>query len=148
MHQSLKSSGASCEVDLQCQHSFEWWMTEKELWIWAVKCALCFLDISKAFDTEPHFSLLYKLIEIGIDSYLIRWIHSYLVGRSQCVCVDGSMSNKLSVPSDVLQGSVLGPLLFICYINDIATAFCSDSQISMFADDIASTLLQSQNKDR
>ena len=52
------------------------------------------------------------------------------------MCVDGFISNKLSVLSGVPQGSVLGPLLFICYINDIATVISSDSEINMFADDI------------
>ena len=73
--------------------------------------------------------LLCKLIEIGIDPYLIRWIHSYLEERSQFVSVDGYISNKLSVLSGVPQGSVLGLLLFICYINDIATAISFDSEI-------------------
>ena len=103
---------------------------------WSNEVCTVFFDISKAFDTVPHLPLLGILTEIGIDPYLIRWIHSYLAGRSQFVCVDGCISNKLSVLSGVPQGSVLGLLLFICYINDIATAISPDSEINMFADDI------------
>ena len=74
-----------------------------------------FFDTSKSLDTVPHLPLLCKLIEIGIDLYLISGIH--MPGREITVCVNGCISNKLPVLSCVPQGSVLGLLLFMCYIH-------------------------------
>jgi len=78
---------------------------------------VAFFDVSKAFDTVPHLPLLQKLIEIGMDPYLIRWTRIYLAGRLQFACVDGCDSHPLPVLSGIPQGSVLGPLLFISYID-------------------------------
>ena len=98
---------------------------------------IVFFDVSKAFDTVPHLPLLETLEKLDVDRYLLRWIKSYLLQRSQFVCVDGCNSHLLPVISGVPQGSVLGPLLFISYINDVTSVVSAGSEINLFADDIA-----------
>ena len=78
-----------------------------------------FFDYRKAFDTVPHRNLLSKLESLSTNSYVLRWLTRYLCKRFQYVCINGSNSNKLLITSGVPQGSVLGPILFIIYINDI-----------------------------
>ena len=92
------------------------------------------LDFSKAFDVVNHSKLLTKLIGFGINPILIRWIASFLQGRSQRVLVGGRMSDPVQVTSGVPQGSVLGPTLFILFINDIVDCV-TNSSIRLFADD-------------
>jgi hypothetical protein len=91
------------------------------------------LDFSKAFDTVPHDRLLHKLDYLGINGRLNNWIRAFLTNRSQQVVVEGETSRPVSVDSGVPQGSVLGPLLFLCHINDLPD--CVTSQVRMFADD-------------
>ena len=92
------------------------------------------LDIRKAFDTVPHHKLLVKLQKFGISSNLLRWFQGYLANHSQCVSIDNTNSNFLPVSSGVPQGSIIGPLLFAIYINDLPEHL-QHSFTLMFADD-------------
>ena len=92
-----------------------------------------YLDFAKAFDTVPHKRLLNKLEAYGITGKLLNWIKAFLVGRTQSVKVNGAESETKSVLSGIPQGSVLGPVLFIIYINDILDNI--DSEGFLFADD-------------
>ena len=90
-------------------------------------------DISKAFDKVWHRGLLRKLQAIGIRGTLLHWFENYLAERKQAVVLHGSRSDYLTVPAGVPQGSVLGLLLFLIYINDNVEDI--ESVIKLFADD-------------
>lgn len=94
-----------------------------------------FLDFSKAFDKVIHHKLITKLRDINLPDIFITWIQHYLTERSQFVSVDGNNSSSLPVTSGVPQGSVLGPLLFLIYVNDIVNTVLPGTQIRLFADD-------------
>ena len=96
-----------------------------------------FFNIRKAFDSLPHRALMDKLLLIGLDDYLLHWLHTYLTNSKQVVVVDGETSEELSVLSGVPQGSVLGPLLFLVYINEVSSQVSDGSFAVLFADDIA-----------
>ena len=97
---------------------------------------MIFFDVRKAFDTVPHLPLLHTFEELGLNTYLLRWLKNYLFNRAQYVAVEGADSHTLPVISGVPQGSVLVPLLFICYINEVVSAISGSSQINLFADDM------------
>ena len=92
-----------------------------------------YLDFRKAFDTVPHRRLVHKLRAYGIRGNLLAWITDFLNQRTMRVMVRGHVSNWADVTSGVPQGSVLGPLLFILYVNDIPEIIASP--VSLFADD-------------
>ena len=92
-----------------------------------------YLDLSKAFDTVPHKKLIHKLKGYGIGGHILDWITDFLSDRSQYVSVNGTSSSETPVTSGVPQGSVLGPILFIYYINDMPDVV--DNFIKIFADD-------------
>ena len=94
-----------------------------------------FLNFSKAFDSVPHGRLLHELSLLGIQGSLHAWFTDYLSSRSQRVVIDGVFSPWISVTSGVPQGSILGPLLFLLYINDLPNVTSPSTSIALFADD-------------
>ena len=92
-----------------------------------------YLDFKKAFDTVPHNRLIQKLRGYGIGDNIVRWIEAFLTDRTHKVTINGNTSKSAPVTSGIPQGSVLGPVLFILYINDLPDNI--KSKIYLFADD-------------
>ena len=100
------------------------------------------IDLQKAFDTIDHDVLLQKLYAIGFSKHTVNWFQSYLFNRSFLVNVGNNFSQPASVSCDVPQDSILGPLLFLVYVNDMLQAAKYD--LFLYADD---TCLVCQHKD-
>ena len=95
-----------------------------------------YFDFAKAFDSVNHGIILHKLkYQFGIDGHMLKFIKEYLKGRKQRVLVNRKLSTILDVKSGVPQGYILGPLLFVLFINDIHTKISENTQIMLYADD-------------
>ena len=97
------------------------------------------MDITKAFDKVFHEGLLFKARQLGMVGSISKWLSSYLGNREQRVVIEGISSNWRSLEAGVPQGSILGPLLFLIFINDITENI--KSNIYLFADDTSLTNL-------
>ena len=118
----------SCETQLiRTIHDLATGLNEKQ------QIDAILLDFSKAFDVVPHKRLLLKLSHYGIGGNTLAWIQDFLSNRTQRVLLEGQVSSQSSVTSGVPQGSVLGPLLFLVFINDLPE--CVSSTTRLFADD-------------
>ena len=93
-----------------------------------------YADIKKAFDSVRNDRLLYKLASYGLDHDFLELLHSYLSNRYQRVRIDGTLIEMASVTSGVPQGSILGPLSFLLFVNDIPSTLSTSS--FLFADDL------------
>ena len=98
-----------------------------------------FFGISKAFDKVWHTGLIFKLSRAGINGKLLDWLSNYLSNRRQKVILPGGQSNAQYINAGVPQGSILGPLLFLVFINDIVENI--ESGINLFADDNSLSLI-------
>ena len=97
-----------------------------------------FLDLKKAFDTVDHYILLEKLKLCGVDTPSLSWFTSYLSNRKQRTCINGFFSNERLMSCGVPRGSIIGPLLFVIYMNDLKACSLS-SYARMYADDTCLT---------
>ena len=92
-----------------------------------------YMDYQKAFDSVPHRRLIMKLESLGVKGNVLKWVQNFLSDRKQRVIINGSSSQEANVTSGIPQGSVLGPLLFVAYINDLPRGL--QSTVKIFADD-------------
>jgi len=97
---------------------------------------VAYIDYAKAFDSVSHQKLCHKLLSYGISGSILAWIKSFLSARTQCTRVGSSLSCSEYVISGVIQGSCLGPILFVLYINDIIKLFDWRCTCKLYADDL------------
>ena len=99
-------------------------------------CGVLFLDLAKAFDSVDHLIFLEKLKLLGLRNSAVLWYKSYLSSRTHCTKLNNVISKPTLVRHGVPQGSILGPLLFVCFLNDLPQ-FLLNSDVFLYADDTA-----------
>ena len=97
---------------------------------------IVYIDFSKAFNSIVFSKLLAELEHYGIVGNLLKWISCFILGRTQRVVLNNCFSSVADVISGVPQGSVLGPILFIMFINDVVSSSCGNTSVKLFADDL------------
>ena len=100
-----------------------------------IQTDVIYLDMAKAFDKVPHEKLLYKLAMVGVRGQLLAWFRSYLTNRRHRTVIEGYAPDWRYVPSGVPQGSIIGPLLFLTFINDTTVNIDADTNMPLYADD-------------
>ena len=95
---------------------------------------IMYIDLEKAFDSVPHAKLLYKLRKVGVGGIILKWLASFLTQREHCVRVNDAQTPYEVVESGIAQGTILGPIMFILYINDVVDLSLS-SKVILYADD-------------
>ena len=104
--------------------------------IWPGRYTRCdLLRLHESFWQGPTWKAPSKIQQYGITGNILGWIKSFLANRTQQVCINNTLSEKASVTSGIPQGSVLGPLLFVLYINDLPGEVDKDTFLYLFADD-------------
>ena len=105
-----------------------------------------YLDYQKAFDTVPHRRLMKKVQAYGFTENIEEWLSDFLIGRSQIVNIKGEHSEAKNIKSGIPQGSVLGPFLFVLFVNDLPEII--RSMLFLFADDSKISRAISENNDK